>query len=78
MDAEIYEIPCFFKKGENARNYCIYNRKRDSRHLKIHEQSIQKAYKIDAHKSYAKTMEIEAKREPNRCPNPSKNAKGEP
>ena len=34
-----------------------------SRYLKIHEKSIQKTYKIDARKNYAKSMENDAKME---------------
>ena len=40
MDAEIYVFAYFFNKGENARNYCIYNRKRGSGHLKMRATSI--------------------------------------
>ena len=36
-----------------------------SGYLKIHEKSTQKTYKIDARKSYAKSMENYAKMEPN-------------
>ena len=37
MNAEIQRVSYFFEKGENARNYCIYNRKRGSGHLEMHE-----------------------------------------
>ena len=40
MDAEIQRVSYFFEKGENARNYCIYNRKRGSGHLKFNEKCI--------------------------------------
>ena len=40
-EANIYYFSRYFNKGENARNYCIYNRKRGSRHLTIHAKSIQ-------------------------------------
>ena len=40
MDAKIDDFSYFFEKGENARNYLFYNRKRGSGHQKMHEKSI--------------------------------------
>ena len=40
MDAQINVFADFFNKGEHARNYCIYNRKRGSGHLKLHAKWI--------------------------------------
>ena len=64
MDAEIYDFSCFFEKGENARNYLFYNSFRGSRHLKMHQKSIQNLCKIDARKRHAKSMENDAKMHP--------------
>ena len=64
MDAEIYDFSCFFEKGENARNYLFYNSFHGSRHLKMHQKSIQNQCKIDAGKRHAKSMENDAKTEP--------------
>ena len=63
MEAKIDNFSNFSEKGRNARNYLFYNRKRGSGHLKMHENSIQMIYKIDAGKSYAKSMENDAKME---------------
>ena len=57
MDAKINEIPCFFEKGGNTRNYCIYNRKRGSGRTKRDQKSILNVCKIDAGKRHAKKME---------------------
>ena len=40
MDAKINVFAYFFNKGENARNYYIYNRKRGSGHPKMYAKSI--------------------------------------
>ena len=53
MDAEIYDFSCFFEKGENARNYLFYNRKRGSEQVKIKKKSIQNRWKIKARKKGA-------------------------
>ena len=80
MDAKINEKSYFSEKGCNARNYLFYNRKRGSGHLKMHENSIQNRCKIDARKSYAKSMEndakIEAKWRPRSLENPKICEKG--
>ena len=52
MDAQIHVVGYFFNKGENARNYCIYNRKRGSGHLKVHAKSIQNRCQKKACKKY--------------------------
>ena len=43
-DANIYpkviDFSCFFDKGENARNHCIYKLKRGSGHVKSNEKSV--------------------------------------
>ena len=74
MDTKIDNFSNFSEKGWNARNYLFYNRKRGSEHLKMHEKSIQNRCKIDARKSYAKSMEdctkIEAKWRPRSLKNP--------
>ena len=56
----------FFKKDEKYEIKLPLGREHDftgSGYLKIHEKSIQKTYKIDARKSYAKSMENYAKME---------------
>ena len=40
MDAKIIDFSYLFEKGEHARNYCIYNRKRGSGHPKMYAKSI--------------------------------------
>ena len=40
MDAKIFDFSCFFEKGENARNHCIYELKRGSGHVKSDEISM--------------------------------------
>ena len=66
MDAQIHDFLSFFKKDEIYEIKPPLGREHDftgSGHLKIHEKSIQKTYKIDARKSYAKSMENYAKME---------------
>ena len=40
MEAKINDFSCFFEKGENARNHCIYKLKRGSGHVKSDEKSM--------------------------------------
>ena len=40
MDAQIEDLSCFFEKGENARNHCIYKLKRGSGLVKSNEKSV--------------------------------------
>ena len=74
MDTKIDTFSNFSEKGCNARNYLFYNRKRGSGHLKMNENSIHNRCKIDARKSYAKSMEnyakMEAKWRPRSLENP--------
>ena len=66
MDAKIYEIPNKFKKDEKYEIMLPLQREHGftgSGYLKIHEKSIQKTYKIDARKSYAKNMENDTEME---------------
>ena len=58
MEPKIIDFSCFFKKGENARNHCIYKLKRGSGHAKSDETCIKNRCKIDAGKIYAKIMQI--------------------
>ena len=48
MDTKTSDFSYFFKKGENARNYCIYNRKRGSGHSKLGEKPIENRSTIHA------------------------------
>ena len=60
MDTQIHDFLSFFKKDEIYEIKPPLGREHDftgSGHLKIHEKSIQNAYKIDAWKNYAKSME---------------------
>ena len=75
MDAKIYDFSYFFEKGENARNYLFYNRKRGSGHRKTHQKSIRFRSKIDARNRHAKSMENDAKRAPKWEPKSIKNPK---
>ena len=75
MDAKIFDISCFFEKGENARNYLFYNIKRGSGHLEMHQKSIKIRCKINARKRHAKRMENDANREPTWEPKSIKNIK---
>ena len=66
MEAKINEFSSFFKKDEKYEIKLPLQREHGftgSGYLKIHEKSIQKTYKIDARKSYAKSMENDAKME---------------
>ena len=66
MEAKSNEISSFFKKDEKYEIKLPLGREHGftgSGYLKIHEKSIQKTYKIDARKSYAKSMENDAKME---------------
>ena len=40
MEPKIIDFSCFFEKGENARNHCIYKLKRGSGHVKSDEKSM--------------------------------------
>ena len=40
MEPKIIDFSCFFEKGENARNHCIYKRKRGSGHVKSDDKSV--------------------------------------
>ena len=53
MDAKIDECSYFFEKGENARNYLFYNRKRGSEQVKVEKKSIQNRCQIKARKKHA-------------------------
>ena len=64
MEAKIHEFSNFSKKDEKYETKLPLGREHGftgSGYLKIHEKSIQKTYKIDARKSYAKSMENYAK-----------------
>ena len=66
MEAKINEFSRFSKKNEIYEIKLPLQREHGftgSGYLKIHEKSIQKTYKIDARKSYAKSMENDAKME---------------
>ena len=66
MDAKINGFSSFFKTNEKYEIMLPLQREHGftgSRYLKIHEKSIQKTYKIDVRKSYAKSMENYAKME---------------
>ena len=54
MDAKIDVFAYFFSKGENARNYCIYNRKRGSGHSKKYAKSMQNRCQKKPCKKYGK------------------------
>ena len=59
-------VQAFSKKKEKYEIKLPLGREHDftgSGHLKIHEKSIQKTYKIDARKSYAKSMRNNANTE---------------
>ena len=57
MDAKIYVFAYFFSKGENARNYCIYNRKRGSGHSKKYAKSMQNRCQKKPCKKYGKVCQ---------------------
>ena len=66
MDAEIIEFSSFSKKDAKYEIKLPLGREHDftgSGYLKMLEKSIQKTYKIDARKSYAKSMDNYAKME---------------
>ena len=66
MDAKFNEFSTFFKKDEKYEIKLLIGREHDftgSGYLKMHEKSLQKTYKIDARKSYAKNMNKYAKME---------------
>ena len=78
MEAKIEDFSNFFKKDEKYEIMLLLQREHGfigSGHLKIHEKSIQKAYKIDARKSYAKNMENYAKMEAKWRPKTLENVK---
>ena len=78
MEAKINEFSSFFKKDEKYEIKLPLGREHDftgSGYLKMHEKSIQKTYKIDARKSYAKSMENDAKTEPKWRPESLENLK---
>ena len=66
MESKINEFSSFSKKDEIYEIKLPFGREHGftgSGYLKMHEKSIQKTYKIDARKSYAKSMENYAKME---------------
>ena len=66
IDAKIKDVSNSSKKNEKYEIKPPLGREHGftgSGYLKIHEKSIQKTYKIDARKSYAKSMEHYAKME---------------
>ena len=66
MEAKISEVSSFFTKYEKYEIKLPLGREHDftgSGHLKIHEKSIYKAYKISARNNYAKSMNKYAKME---------------
>ena len=68
MDAKIHDFSSFIQKDEKYEIKLPLGREHDftgSGCLKIHEKSIQKAYKIDARKSYAKSMKLYAEMDAN-------------
>ena len=68
MKAKINEFSNFFKKNEKYEIMLPLQREHGftgSGYLKIHEKSIQKTYKIDARKSYAKIWKMMPKWRPN-------------
>ena len=73
MAANIYEFPCFLKRGEKSRNYCIYTRRRGSGHAETHQKSIENLFKINAGKNTAKVIDNYAKIEPKWEPKSIKN-----
>ena len=78
INAKINDFSSFFKKDEKYEIKLPLGREHGftgSGCLKIHEKSIQKTYKIDARKSYAKSMENDAKMEPKWRPRSLENQK---
>ena len=78
MDAKITIFHTFLKKAkthENSRNYCIYNIKHGSGHLKTHEKSMMVLSKIYAGKRHAEMMQNDGKREPEWEPKSIENTK---
>ena len=53
MEPKIDDFSCFFEKGENARNHCIYKLKRGSGHVKSDEKSMKNQCKNKVRKRYA-------------------------
>ena len=72
MDTNIYDFSYFFEKGENARNYLFYNRKRGSEQVKIKKKSIQNRWKIKARTNDAERSKNKSKGSQNGCRNQSK------
>ena len=78
MEAKINEFSSCSKKDEIYEIKLPLQREHGftgSGCLKIHEKSIQKTYKIDARKSYAKSMENDAKMEAKWMPRSLENLK---
>ena len=78
MDAKINDVSKFFKKNEKYEIMLPLQREHGftgSGYPKIHEKWIQKTYKIDARKSYAKSMENDAKMEAKWMPRSLENLK---
>ena len=78
MEAKINDFSSFSKKDEIYEIKLPFGREHGftgSGYLKIHEKSIQKTYKIDARKSYAKSMENDAKMEAKWMPRSLENLK---
>ena len=78
MEPKITEFSIFFKTAEKYEIKLPLGQEHDftgSGCLNIHEKSIQKAYKIDAGKSYAESMENYAQMEPKWRPGSLENLK---
>ena len=78
IDAKIKDVSNFSKKNEKYEIKLPLGREHDftdSGCLKRHDKSIQKAYKIDARKSYARSMEKYAKMEAKWSPRSLENLK---
>ena len=75
MDANINDFSYFSEKGENARNYLFYNRKRSSEQVKIEKKRIQNRCKMEAREKDAERSQNEPKGIQNGYRNQSKIAK---
>ena len=67
IDAEMHDFSNFFKKEEKYEIKLPLEREHDftgSEHLKLHDKSIQNAYRIDAPKSYVRGTETYTKMKP--------------
>ena len=72
LDAKIIDVWYFFEKGENARNYCIYNIFLGSGHAKTHENSIKIHVKSMLENVMQKVWTMMPKWSQNGCQNDSK------